>query len=302
MVSRGNHLTISVQIVPNFLRHVKVDHNEHLLHFGAITGEAASLRLLLLLQLLLPLRLQAIARQCAACSHCIVWSVSLPFSFPVSPPLPLRLNVEPSPSAGFFSRSRGCSPDSAPSFGAHAGSAINPDPPSHVSVRHIVVLAFLLSSSSLFFPVLPMHFYIFLLLLSRLLRSPFFFALFSGCPFLTLVFLFCLLPPSSSVFSLSLLSSSVSCSSSPLPYACSLPRGCSSAPLSWHSSFSCSLLLFSSFLQPFHCSSFACHLYSFHLFCALSLVLILLLLLSSRSAMAWAYEPRASMLGCTRTR
>ena len=54
-VSKAN----SVQAIPHVLRQVKVDPDEHLLHFGAVIGEFASLRLLQLLQLLLPFLLQA---------------------------------------------------------------------------------------------------------------------------------------------------------------------------------------------------------------------------------------------------
>ena len=50
---------------------------------------------LMLLQLLLPSRLQAGAVPSVTCSHCMVWPVFLPFSFPIYRPLPLLLDSGP---------------------------------------------------------------------------------------------------------------------------------------------------------------------------------------------------------------
>ena len=81
-----------------------------------------------------------------------------------------------------FGRSSGCSPDSAPSFGAvHAGSFINSDPPCSLPPRHVPVryiVAFTHSSIVFFFSVLSKASFFSLLLhallalLSLLPRSP----------------------------------------------------------------------------------------------------------------------------------
>ena len=64
---------------------------------------------LLLLQLQLPLRLQAGAVPSVMCSHCTVWPVFLPFSFPIYRPLPLRLDSGPLQPVAMLAQAMSCS-------------------------------------------------------------------------------------------------------------------------------------------------------------------------------------------------
>ena len=64
---------------------------------------------LLLLQLQLPLRLKAGAVLSVTCSHCMIWPVFLPFSFPIYRPLPLRLDSGPLQPVAVLAQAMSCS-------------------------------------------------------------------------------------------------------------------------------------------------------------------------------------------------